>query len=66
MKVLYGTKHLRHDVGCLSFCELLRTHNLIEKLSAIANLHYNMKVTVVDVAFIEFNDVRVINFLQDG
>ena len=66
MKVLDGTKHLGHDVGCLSFSELLRTHNLIEKLSAIANLHYDMKVTVVDVAFIEFYDVGMINFLEYG
>lgn len=65
MQVHDRTDYLRHDFGCLSLCKLFRTHYLVEELSAIANLHHDMQVAVVDVAFVEFHDVGVVNFLQN-
>ena len=59
-------KHLAHDVCSLMLGESLRRHDSIEELAALAVLHNDVHVAVIDVALIELDDVGVVNRLKNG
>lgn len=41
-------------------------NNAIEQFAALAVLHNDVDIPVVDIAFKELYDVGVVDFLQDG
>ena len=66
VQVLDGTDHLTHDIGGVTLSEPLSGDDAVKELSALAVLHNNMDVTVIDVALIELDDVGVVNLLENG
>ena len=46
--------------------EFMLRNNAIEQFTALAVLHNDVHIPVVDVAFKELHDVGVVDFLQDG
>lgn len=66
VKVLHGGEHLTHDVGSVPLGEALSCDNPIEELAALAVLHDDVHVAMVDVALIELDDVGVVHGLQDS
>ena len=66
VQVLDGTNHLAHDIGGVALSEPLSGDDAVKELSALAVLHNNMDITVIDVALIELDDVGVVNLLENG
>ena len=66
VQVLDCTDHLAHDIGGVTLGEPLSGDDAVKKLSALAVLHNNMDITVIDVALIELDDVGVVNLLENG
>ena len=66
VQVLDGTDHLAHDIGGVTLSEPLSGDDAVKELSALAVLHNNMDITVIDVALIELDDVGVVNLLENG
>ena len=65
VQVLDRGEHLAHDVGGLALRESLRSHDAIEQLTALAVLHHDMHVAMVDIALVEFDNIRVIDSSQN-
>ena len=66
VQVLNSGKHLAHDVCGLVFGESLGGHDAVEQLTALAVLHHNMHVAMVDVTLVELDNIRVIDSAQNG
>ena len=58
-------EHLAHDIGGMALSESLSCNDSVEELTTLAVLHHNVDVAMVNVALVEFDDVRVINSLKD-
>jgi len=63
MQVLDSGEHFAHDVGGLVLAEPLRGHDAIEELTALAVLHDDVDVAMIDVALVELDDVGVVDCL---
>lgn len=61
VKMLDSGEHLAHDVRRMSLREPLCCDNPVEQFTAIAILHDNMNISMVDVALVELDDVGVID-----
>lgn len=61
VKMLDSGKHLTHDVRRVSLRKPLCCDNPVEQFTAIAILHDDMNISMVDIALIELDDVRVID-----
>ena len=48
------------------FAKLLSSHYTIKEFAAITVLHHNMHVSVIDVALVKFDDIRVVYLLKNG
>jgi len=57
---------LNHDLGRIFFRKALPLLNLIEKLAALAQLCDYIEPSIVLEDLIEFEDVRVVNLLQQS
>ena len=66
MQVLDGADYLAHNIGSVALGEPLCGDDAIKKLSALAELHNNVDITVIDEALIKLDDVGVVNLLQNG
>ena len=66
VQVLNSGKHLAHDVCGLVFGESLGGHDAVEQLTALAVLHHDVHVTMVDIALVELDNIRVIDSAQNS
>ena len=66
MQMLDSTDHLAHDIGGVALGEPLSSDDTVKKLSALAVLHNDVDITVIDVALIELDNVGVVNLLENG
>ena len=66
VQVLNGANHLAHDISGVALGEPLSGNDAIKELSALAVLHNDMDITVIDVTLIELDDVGMIDLLQNG
>ena len=66
MEMLHSREHLTHDVSCVPLGELLGSDDPVEELAALAVLHHDVHVAMVDVALVKLDNVWVIHFLENG
>ena len=51
---------MAHDVCRLVLIEPLRGHDAIKQLTALAVLHHDMHIAMIDEALVKFHNVRMI------
>ena len=66
MQVLHSSDHLSYKLNGLTLVKLLRSRDAIKELSAFAVLHNDVHIAVIDVAFVELNNIRMIDCPQNG
>ena len=50
-----------HQLSCSPFTKPFALYDFIEELATLGKFHYDMNIPIVDVAFMKFDDVRVVN-----
>ena len=65
VQVGYRRDHLQEKIAGLALGESTHLDYLIEKLTALADLHWKVDVLHVFVGFVQFHYVRVIDLLHD-
>lgn len=65
MQMLHCRQHLPHNICSMLFCEALGPHYSVKKLSARAVLHDDVHISVVNEGLVEFDDIGVVNLLQN-
>jgi hypothetical protein len=50
-----------HQLSCSPFTKPFALYDFIEELATLGKFHYDMNIPIVDVAFVKFDDVRVVN-----
>ena len=66
MQVFDSAEHLAHDIGSEAFRESLRSNDTIEEFASTAVLHHDVDIAIIDVTLIKFDNIRMINCLQNG
>lgn len=66
VQVLDRREHLTHDICSVTLRESLCCNDAIEELAALAVLHDNVHVTMIDIALIKLDNVGMIDRLQNG
>lgn len=65
MQVLDRRYDLTHIVSGSTLTESFALHNFVEELAACRKFHYDVNVTKVDVAFVEFYYIWVVQSPQN-
>lgn len=65
VQMLDGTDHLLHHHDCIFFTKPLLLDDAFKELAARSQLHDDMNVAGINVAFMELDDVWVVDLLQN-